>query len=160
MNEGGGDGRDQSRELDLLAENVMRILETQDAMIYSREVIAEFRSPANIERMPSADGEGVGDGICGDSMEMFLKVRDGRIERCTFFTDGCGATIACGSRLTRLVTGMELDAAKAVKPLDLISLLNGLPEEHVHCASLAVIALRCAIRNYESRRARSEGEKR
>lgn len=158
MNDDRGGGGEQSKELDLLAENVIRILEEQDSKIYSREVIAEFRNPANIERMQAADGEGVGDGICGDSMEMFLKVRDGRIERCTFFTDGCGATIACGSRLTRLVTGISVEEAKAVKPVDLISLLNGLPDEHVHCASLAVVALRCAIRNYESRCVAEEGK--
>jgi len=151
MNEDRGGGGEQSRELDLLAENVIRILEEQDSRMYSREVITEFRNPANIERMQAADGEGVGDGICGDSMEMFLRVRGGSIERCTFFTDGCGATIACGSRLTRLATGMSVDEAKAIKPVDLITLLNGLPEEHVHCASLAVVALKCAIRDYESR---------
>lgn len=150
-------GDEETRELDLLTENLTRILEEEDSKVYSREVTEEFRHPSNIERMRNADGEGAGDGICGDSMEIYIKVKDGTVERCTFFTDGCGVTIACGSRLTRLVTGMALDDAKAIKPSDLVSLLRGLPEEHIHCASLTVIALKNAIRNYESRRRRSEG---
>lgn len=157
MADGDSGDKDDAKELDLLAENVVRMLEEEDAKVYSREVIEEFRHPANVGRMQDADGEGVGDGICGDSMEMYLKVKDGRIVRCTFYTDGCGATIACGSRLTRFVAGMALDDAKAVRPSDLVSLLSGLPEEHVHCASLAMIALRNAMRNYESRRCVSEG---
>ncbi|MBN1677043.1 MAG: iron-sulfur cluster assembly scaffold protein [Candidatus Thermoplasmatota archaeon] len=157
MTDGVSDRRDLTKELDLLAENVIRMLEENDAKIYSREVIEEFRNPSNIGRMQDADGEGVGDGICGDSMEIYLKIKDGVIERCTFFTDGCGATIACGSRLTRFVKGMSVEGAKAVKPASLIHLLNGLPEEHVHCASLAVVALKGAIRNYESRQRAKEG---
>jgi len=154
MTNGDMDRRDD-QELDLLVENVVRILEQEDAKIYSREVIEEFRHPANIERMGDANGSGVGDGICGDSMEIYIKVRDGRIERCTFFTDGCGATIACGSRLTRMATGMSLDEAMEIKPVDLISALKGLPEEHVHCASLTVLALRNAVRDHRHKKGRS-----
>lgn len=150
--------RKQDQELDLLVESVITILEQEDAKIYSQEVINEFRNPANIERMSDPDGHGVGDGICGDSMEIYVKVREGRIERCTFFTDGCGATIACGSRLTRFVTGMTLEDAMAIKPADLVSLLNGLPEEHVHCASLTVLALRNAIRDCRSKNKTMEGQ--
>jgi len=156
MSDVNGDGK-QDPELDLLAESVVRILEQEDAKIYSREVISEFRKPANIERMRDPDGHGVGDGICGDSMEIYIRVRDGRVARCTFFTDGCGATIACGSRLTKFVTGKALGDAMTVKPTDLVSLLNGLPEEHVHCAALTVLALRNAIRDYRSRETDREG---
>lgn len=152
-----GGNRNQDRELDLLAESVISILEQEDAKIYSREVIEEFRNPANIERMSDADGHGVGDGICGDSMEIYVRVKEGKIERCTFFTDGCGATIACGSRLTRFVAGMTVEDAMTVKPADLVSLLNGLPEEHVHCAALTVLAFRNAMRDYVSRKKREEG---
>ena len=92
-------------------------------------------------------------------MEMYLKVEDERIKACTFFTDGCGATIACGNRLARFVEGMALRDARSVRPSDLISLLNGLPPEHEHCATLAVMALRNAIRNFEEKRGGRRGER-
>lgn len=141
-------------ELDRLEENISRILEEEYARTYSPEVIAEFRNPANVGVLPDADGKGLADGLCNDTVEMYLKIRDGKITACTFVTDGCGATIACASRLTRFVIGMTPTQARMVNPGDLISLLNGLPEDHKHCATLAVLALRNALRDYEERQGR------
>ena len=36
-------------------------------------------------------------GSFGDNMLMWLKARYGIVKNITFWTDGCGATIACGS---------------------------------------------------------------
>ena len=146
------DSEDEAhKELDTLVENISRILEHEDEKLYSREVVEEFRNPQNIGRMADADGSGVADGLCGDTMEFYVKIKSDRIETCMFYTDGCGATIASGSRLSRFVTGMDLEAAMTVKPNDLVSLLSGLPPDHEHCASLAVIALRNALRDYYKR---------
>lgn len=141
-----------AKELDAIVENITKILELQDLRVFSKEVVAEFKNPTHAARMPDADAEGIADGLCGDTMEMYLKIEGERIKACTFYTDGCGATIACGNRLARFVEGMSLQAARSVNPSDLISLLNGLPSEHVHCATLAVMALRNAIRNLEEKR--------
>jgi nitrogen fixation NifU-like protein len=139
-------------ELDSFIENVTRIIEAEDEKIYSKEVIEEFKNPTHAYRMTDADAEGIADGLCGDTMEMYIKVDGERIKACSFYTDGCGATIACGNRLARHVEGMDIEAARNVSPEELISLLNGLPEEHKHCASLSVLALRNAIRKLEERR--------
>lgn len=144
-------------ELDELAENITLIMEGEDAKIYSEEVIAEFRNPSNIGRMAEADGQGVADGLCKDTMEMYVKLRDGVITECTFFTDGCGATIACGSRLTRFVKELRTEDAMQVRPQDLVSMLNGLPPGHEHCAALAIIALRNALRDCEAQRSAGAG---
>ena len=144
-------------ELDELTENIIRIMESEDAKAYSEEVISEFRNPSNVGTMADADGQGVSDGLCKDTMEMWVKVRDGLITNCTFFTDGCGVTIACGSRLTRFVKGLRMDEAIQLRPRDLVSLLNGLPPDHEHCAALAIIALKNALRNCEARRSAGAG---
>lgn len=143
-------------ELEVLMANISKIMEEEDSKVFSNEVISEFRNPHNPERMADADGSGMADGLCGDMMEMFVKTDGPRIVRCSFFTDGCGATVASGSRLARFVEGMTVDEASSVRPIDLVSLLGGLPEDHEHCAALAVIALRNALRNVEERR-RAEG---
>ncbi|MEM0343726.1 MAG: iron-sulfur cluster assembly scaffold protein [Thermoplasmata archaeon] len=147
-----------AKELDTIVENITKILELQDLRTFSKEVVAEFKNPTHAARMPDADAEGIADGLCGDTMEMYLKIEGERIKACRFYTDGCGATIACGNRLARFVEGMSLQAARSVNPSDLISLLNGLPHEHVHCATLAVMALRNAIRNFEEKRTGCRGE--
>lgn len=134
-------------ELDRLVENIVTAMEAEDSKVYTKEVIAEFREPVNIGPMDDADGTGLADGLCMDTMQMWVKLEGETVERCTFYTDGCGATIACGSRLTKLVTGRNIEEAMALRPEDLTASLGGLPEEHVHCASLSVIAFRNAMRN-------------
>jgi nitrogen fixation NifU-like protein len=47
-----------------------------------------------------------------------------------------------------MVRGMSLEDAGAVAPQDLIAALDGLPEENVHCADLAVLTLQEAIANH------------
>jgi len=156
MNSESGDERER-KELDVLVQNISRILQEDDEKMYSGEVIAEFKNPTHAGRISDADGSGIADGLCNDTMEIFLKTESGLIRECRFYTDGCGASIACGNRLARFVEGMDLDSAWMVKSSDLISLLNGLPPDHEHCAALAVIALRNALRNLEKRRRMENG---
>ncbi len=143
--------KEGASDLDRLVENIVTAMEAGDSKIYSKEVISEFRDPANVGPLDDADGSGVADGLCTDTMHMWVRIDDDKVSRCTFYTDGCGATIACGSRLTKLVTGRAVDEAMAIGPEELIESLHGLPEEHVHCASLSVIAFRNAVRNARSR---------
>ncbi len=143
-----GGNRDE-QELETLVENITRLLEEGDREVYSREVIAEFKNPTHAGRMPDADGTGVADGLCMDTMEIYVKEDGGRITKCTFYTNGCGASIACGNRLARFVEGMGIEDVKQAKPSDIVSLLNGLPPDHEHCATLAIIALNNALRDLE-----------
>ncbi len=143
--------KDSPSELDRLVENIVTAMEAEDSKIYTKEVISEFRDPANVGPLDDADGSGVADGLCMDTMHMWVKIDGGKVTQCTFYTDGCGATIACGSRLTKLVTGQTTEEAMAISPEDLIASLGGLPEEHIHCASLSVIAFRNAIRDAKGR---------
>jgi hypothetical protein len=80
-------------------------------------------------------------------MEIFLRVNRACIEKATFLTDGCSPTVACGSTLTQMVQGKSLAEATGFKTADLIIALDGLPPEHIHCATLAVNTLQQAIAN-------------
>lgn len=140
-------GKDDRLELDQLVENIVTSMEAEDSKTYTKEVISEFRDPANVGPMDDADGAGTADGLCADTMHIWVKTDGGMVSRCTFYTDGCGATIACGSRLTKLVAGRTIEDAMSIGPEDLIASLGGLPEEHMHCASLSIIAFRNAVRD-------------
>lgn len=132
-------------EFDQAVEAITRSITEAEEEYYSHDVIREFRNPANIGRLSDADGASAIRGSCGDTMEIFIKQRDGKISKCTFFTDGCGATIACGSRLTKLIEDRSLEYANTICPEDLIESLGGLPEDHIHCAELAIMALKECI---------------
>ena len=112
--------------------------------LFSAVVLQEARQPQNMGVMLDPDGHAVLFGSCGDTVEIFLRVRDSRIEIATFMTDGCGPTVACGSMLTRMAQDKSLEEAAAIEAADLIIALDGLPPEHVHCARLAVDTLRQA----------------
>jgi nitrogen fixation NifU-like protein len=113
--------------------------------LFSAKVLAEARDPKNLGAILDADGHALVTGPCGDTMEMFLRVDGTRIERATFLTDGCGPTVACGSMLTRMARGKRLEEAAAIEATEVIAALDGLPEEHEHCATLAVNTLHEAI---------------
>ena len=87
-------------------------------------------------------------GSCGDTMKFSLKIKNEVIEEAWFWTDGCGATIASGNMLTKIILGKNLKEASAVTSKQLISALDSLPKENLHCAVLAVHTLRKSIKNY------------
>lgn len=77
---------------------------------------------------------------------MFLKMKDKRIFECTFNTDGCGTTLACGSAATELAMNKTFIQALASVGTDaILKKLGGLPKEDVHCAQLAAETLRKAL---------------
>jgi nitrogen fixation NifU-like protein len=121
-----------------------RIIEDARA-VYSDKVVEAFYNPKNLGRMPEPDTYGIVQGWCGDTMEVYLRLDGDRITEATFMTDGCGPTVACGSTLTTMVQGLSLQEAAGITPDHLLYALDGLPEESVHCAELAVNALREAI---------------
>ncbi|MHA1265398.1 MAG: iron-sulfur cluster assembly scaffold protein [Candidatus Helarchaeota archaeon] len=114
---------------------------------FSRKIVEEYHHPKNWGRMQDADTYAIYKGPCGDTQEIYLKITGKIITKATFVTDGCGPTVACGSKLTTLITNKSIYEAKAITPEDLDKALDGLPEDHKHCALLAVTTLRKAIEN-------------
>jgi nitrogen fixation NifU-like protein len=95
----------------------------------------------------------VGNPVCGDLMEMYIRVGDGdRIDEITFQTFGCGSAVATSSMTTELVRGMTLDEALTVTRGDVADALEGLPPVKMHCSNLAADALHDAIKNWRTGR--------
>ena len=134
---------------DRMVEEIQRQIIEDERATYSQKVIEEYYNPKNLGRMSAPDAVGIVHGWCGDTMEIYLRMNSSRIEEATFMTDGCGPTVACGSKLTTMVRGMSLDQASEITPENLIAALDGLPEESLHCAELAVNTLREAINHCE-----------
>ncbi len=116
--------------------------------LYSEKVIDHFLNPRNLGRIQAPDGFGRITGPCGDTMEIYLRVKNGRVANATFWTDGCGPSIASGSMVTELVKGRGVVEARKITQDDILNALGGLPEESLHCALLAANTLKEAIRDY------------
>jgi nitrogen fixation NifU-like protein len=115
---------------------------------YSEKTIDHFLNPRNLGEIPAPDGFGRITGPCGDTMEIRLKVRDDRIINASFWTDGCGPSIASGSVVTELAKGKSVLEAKKITQQDVLNALGGLPEDNLHCALLAANTLKEAIKDY------------
>ncbi len=143
-------------------EEIQRQIIEQARAIYSPQVIEHAYNPRNLGRMDRPNACTVLNGLCGDTMEIYLKLDDKRIDEdiikeISFMTDGCGPSIACGSMLTTMVQGVSLEEAGMIEPEELLAALGGLPEETTHCAYLAVDTLRDAIANwYKNARVRTK----
>lgn len=117
--------------------------------IYSAKVINHWQRPINWGIMNNADGYGKITGPCGDTMEMSIKVKNNKIIKCTFDTDGCGTTIACGSIVTEMVKGKTIKEARKITQNKVLQFCGGLPAEDKHCVLLAANTLQKAIDDYE-----------
>jgi nitrogen fixation NifU-like protein len=116
--------------------------------VYSEKTIDHFLKPRNLGELPTPDGFARITGPCGDTMEIRLRVRDDKIMNASFWTDGCGPSIASGSMVTEMVKRMNISEAQMVNQHDVLTALGGLPEESKHCALLAANTLKEAIREY------------
>jgi nitrogen fixation NifU-like protein len=105
-----------------------------------------FRSDKR-ERLSQSDGYGKNTGECGDTIEMFLVIREGIIDHAAYETDGCLHTNACANTVVAMIEGKPLHAAWEVTPEAVAAYLETLPEDHFHCAELAVGALYKALAN-------------
>jgi nitrogen fixation NifU-like protein len=114
----------------------------------SRRFIAHANSPENFGRLKAPHGKAKGVGSCGDCIEIFLTVHEDRITEIKHFPEGCAYTIACGSAVTKLARDRSLKKALELTPEDVARELGGLPEDHRHCAALAVNTLGEALDDY------------
>ena len=133
-------------ELERLLEELQRKVEYEEEQTYSEVVISEFRNPSNFGVIEKPDAIGEIKGPCGDTMKFTLNIKNGRIINARFWTDGCGATIACGSMLTKMIKGKSINEITGITEEQLITALDGLPEDHIHCSTLAVNTLQKAIK--------------
>jgi len=120
---------------------------------YSEKVMDHFANPRNVGVIENADGVGkVGNSVCGDIMNLYLRVENDIITDAKFKTFGCGAAIATSSMVTELVKGKTVTEALKISNRAVAEALGGLPPIKMHCSVLAEEALQAAIDDYLKRR--------
>ena len=127
-------------------------------MSYGEKVLDHYENPRNVGSLDKSDpkvGTGmVGAPACGDVMKLQIKVNEkGVIEDAKFKTYGCGSAIASSSLLTEKVIGKTLDEAQQIKNTDIVEELS-LPPVKIHCSVLAEDAIKAALKDYQSKRAK------
>lgn len=120
--------------------------------MYTPQAMDHFQNPRNVGEMADADAVGqAASGVHGDILRLFLKVKDGKVERASFKTFGCTAAIATSSILTEMVKGKTVDELRAITNEKVAEALGGLPPLKMHCSVLAEQALTAALADYTQR---------
>ncbi|MEX0836097.1 MAG: SUF system NifU family Fe-S cluster assembly protein [Nitriliruptor sp.] len=137
--------------------------------LYQEIILDHYRAPKN--RAPSLEEEDVhvhhSNPLCGDEMDLRLRVADGRVDGLVFDGEGCSISQASASAMTQAVTGRELkDALDLAEDFRLMmhgdeparadDLLDGVAFQgvskfpvRVKCALLGWMAVRDAIETYQ-----------
>ncbi len=116
--------------------------------LYSETVMEHALNPRNMREINDADGASRITGPCGDTMQIWLKVKDNIITDAAFSTDGCGTTRACGNIAIDLILQQDIKQAIEIDQEKILKSLGNLPEDDRHCALLAANTLKAAIQDY------------
>lgn len=147
-------GRARADWADELQDRVIRDMQK----VYSTRVMELWKNPQNAGSLDYPDGYGQVTGPCGDTMQIWIRVRVDVITEATFWTDGCGTSVVCASAVTTMAKGRTLGQAARIDQQSVLDELDGLPEEDRHCALLAANTLREAIGCVRPELARSRTE--
>lgn len=118
---------------------------------YSQKAITYYLDKPNMGSLEDADHISELTGPCGDTMKVFLKLQDGRIQDAKYQVLGCPGAVAAAMATVDLVRGKTLEEAREVKDGEVFKLLEDLPDQKQHCIRLAVKTLQKAIEEYGSK---------
>jgi nitrogen fixation NifU-like protein len=133
-------------------DNIKKIMGTllfkETGRLYSEKVIDYGTNPRNCGTLDRPDGYAKVTGPCGDTVEIFLRVRKEKILDIRYTTDGCMTSHAAVSAATEMARGKLLRECLKINQSSILDHLGGLPDESQHCALLAAITLHKALRSF------------
>ncbi len=116
--------------------------------MYSAELLDHFQNPRNAGEVEAPDRAGrLENPACGDILELTLKLEGRRIADIRFRAKGCVPAMACGSAITELAKGKNVDQARQVSREELVKKVGGLPPASAHASHLAIDTLAALLRN-------------
>lgn len=131
---------------------------TEARKVYGDVGFERWRKTRYNGRMADADGFARIRGGCGDTMEIYLKFRDGVVEKASYVTDGCGSSALCGSFTAEMAIGKNPDELYLISGEEVLAQIGRFPKEEEHCATLATETLHEALHCYMLKQTEAEAE--
>ncbi len=120
--------------------------------MYNEKVMEVFKNPQHMGEVENYNAIGtVGNETCGDIMQITMRIENGIIEDAKFKTFGCAAAVASSSTATGMIIGKSIEDALKLTNKEVITELEGLPPQKIHCSVLAEDAIIAAIDDYQKR---------
>jgi NifU-like protein involved in Fe-S cluster formation len=119
--------------------------------MYTPQVADHIAHPRNVGELENPSGVGdVTNEVCLDRIKLTIAVDGARLIQAKIKAQGCPPTIAAASALTELIIGRSIADLRLIARKDIVGSLGRLPAAKMHCASLAIDALRAAIDNLKA----------
>ena len=116
--------------------------------LYSEKVIDYGTNPRNCGVLDRPDGYAKFTGPCGDTVEIFVRIRNEKIRDIRYTTDGCMTSHTAVAAATEMARGKTLRECLKINQSSIVDHLGGLPDDSQHCALLAAITLHKALREF------------
>ena len=136
------------KDLDDFVQDLQDQIYEETRAAYGEAAFERWLNPLYMGTIDNPDGYGRVTGSCGDTMQVFLKFENDRVQEASFLTDGCGASAVCGSFAAELALGKSPDELVDISGETILNILGGLPKEDEHCAYLAGETLQEALTEY------------
>ncbi len=98
--------------------------------------------------MDEPDGYARVTGNCGDTMEIGIKVKKGKVVETQCATDGCTMSKQCVESAARLALEKSIEEIRSLNMTHIADEVGHVPDSHLHCAQLAEITLQRALDDY------------
>jgi nitrogen fixation NifU-like protein len=122
-----------------------------NADIYHEMIVDYSRNPINYGEIENHDVTfHDSNPLCGDSIDIDIKIDDNKITDIKFHGKGCAICMACSSVLTEITKGKSIDEARAIEKNDVLSELGleHLQAVRIKCALLSLKVLKSALYTY------------
>ena len=128
--------------------------------IYKETILDHYRHPRNYGDLPNANAHAKdANNLCGDVIEMQVRVNAGMIEDVRFRGEGCAISMATASMLTEFSKRKRVSEVKKLGKDDLIRLLGADPgPARIECALLALGVLKAAVNAQQGTKSPEEQE--
>lgn len=136
------------REFEALMDKIQNEVFDEARNALGEKGFDRWRNPKYCGVMGDADRHARMKGSCGDTMEMYIKVKEGRIEQASYVTDGCSSSSIAGSFTAEMAMGKTFEEVLDMTGPDVLKVIGTFPEAEEHCAHLAVTTLKEALNSF------------
>lgn len=124
---------------------------SSNADIYHEMIVDYSRNPVNYGEIEDHDVTfHDANPLCGDSIDIDMKIDDDKVSDIKFHGKGCAICMACSSVLTEITKGKSLEEVRNIGKNDVLSELGleHLQAVRIKCALLSLKVLKSALYTY------------
>ncbi len=129
--------------------------------LYREIILDNYKNPLNRRMMKAANAKAMdANPLCGDTVQIMLKIKGGKVMDASFVGEGCAISIAIASMLTEWAKGKTEKQLLAMEKGGILEMLGGIDPgpSRIKCALLPLKTMKMAIVNMESRKTAGEGK--